>query len=40
MIEHLVGKDFTISFEIPQQGRVFREQDIPQGEIIERYYIK
>ena len=36
MIEHLVTKDFTISFEIPQQGRVFGEQDIPQEEIIER----
>ena len=36
MIEHLVTKDFTISFEIPQQGRVFGEQDIPEGEIIER----
>ena len=34
--EHLVTKDFTISFEIPQQGRVFKEQDIPEGEIIER----
>ena len=36
MTGHLVTKDFTISFEIPQQGRVFGEQDIPQGEIIER----
>ena len=37
MVQSLVTTECSISFEIAQQGKVFKEQDVLEEDIIERY---